>query len=292
MIQPYLVHALSPLHAGTGQSVDTIDLPIARMRSTGIPFVPGSSVKGVLRDRSRRRKETDKRWAVFGPDHTDASAHAGAFGAADARLLALPVRSFRGTFAWVSSPLLLALTRRDLADAGQPDLVPALEPLVGRCARTTSHSQVQHKSTLYLDDLNIPAETSEVVDRWAAWLRPLVSPGIDIFSSRFTVVDDDTMSFLLETGTQIDARVRIDKSTGTVAGGALWYEESLPPETLLFGLAMADRSRRSKVGMNPNEVLNYAMPIESTLQLGGKASVGRGRCRVLRITNGEQSSCP
>lgn len=54
-VVPFLLQAVSPLHAGTGRSADIIDLPIARMRSTGIPFVPGSSLKGVLRDACRTR---------------------------------------------------------------------------------------------------------------------------------------------------------------------------------------------------------------------------------------------
>ncbi|WP_298819062.1 RAMP superfamily CRISPR-associated protein [Chloroflexus sp.] len=48
----YFLHALSPLHAGTGQGSGVIDLPIAREKATGIPYLPGSSVKGVLRDKS------------------------------------------------------------------------------------------------------------------------------------------------------------------------------------------------------------------------------------------------
>ncbi|MCS7269380.1 MAG: RAMP superfamily CRISPR-associated protein, partial [Geminicoccaceae bacterium] len=50
LTRPFLLHALSPLHAGTGQAAGIVDLPIARMKATGIPFVPGSSIKGVLRD--------------------------------------------------------------------------------------------------------------------------------------------------------------------------------------------------------------------------------------------------
>ena len=41
-----LVETLSPLHAGTGQGIGVIDQPIAREKATGIPFVPGSSLKG------------------------------------------------------------------------------------------------------------------------------------------------------------------------------------------------------------------------------------------------------
>jgi len=39
----YVLHALSPLHAGTGHAADVIDLPIARMKATGIPIVLGSA---------------------------------------------------------------------------------------------------------------------------------------------------------------------------------------------------------------------------------------------------------
>jgi CRISPR-associated protein Cmr4 len=57
--RPYLLHALSPLHAGTGQAVDIVDLPIARMESTRIPLVPGSSIKGVLRDAARAWNDSE-----------------------------------------------------------------------------------------------------------------------------------------------------------------------------------------------------------------------------------------
>lgn len=110
--RPFLLHALSPLHAGTGQAAEIVDLPTARMKGTGIPFIPGSSIKGVLREGSTGRDPT-KTDAAFGPS-ANPDAHAGAIAVGDARLLALPVRSFRGTFAWVTSPLLLVLAQRDL----------------------------------------------------------------------------------------------------------------------------------------------------------------------------------
>ncbi len=288
LIQPYLVHALSPLHAGTGQSVDTVDLPIARARATGIPFVPGSSIKGVLRDRGRSIGEDERskqeQLAVFGPDHEHASDHAGALGVTDARLLALPVRSFLGAFCWVSSPLLLALARRDLAAAGQGTTLPLVKVDGSGQARVTRDSRVMHDGKVFLEDLDLVARRSPEVDMWSEWLGRWVAPGTDMLSGRFVVVDDDTMSFLLETATQIDARVRIDADTGTVATGALWYEESLPAETLLLGLAMADRSRRREHPLEPAQVLRAALPGgEGVMQLGGKASVGRGRCRVVMM---------
>ena len=97
------------------------------------------------------------------------------------------------------------------------------------------------------------------------------------------------MTFLWETATQVDARVRIDERTRTVAPGALWLEESLPPETLLMGLLASDRSRRNGVSMTPDDVLDFALPGEETHQLGGKASTGRGRCRLIPIERKEDA---
>lgn len=274
--RPFLLHALSPLHAGTGDSAGIIDLPTARMKATGIPFLPGSSIKGVLRD-ARRAIDREKTEAVFGPSD-DRASHAGALVVGDARLLALPVRSFLGTFAWVTSPMLLTLAKRDLEDASLA--IPNIE---GRAARLAKHNVCIYNGKLYLEDLDLTATATETaeVTAWAQRLQPLASPGDDIFTKRFAIVDDETMAFLWETATQVDARIRIDMDTRTVANGQLWLEESLPPETLLIGLLAADRSRRSKVPMTPDEVLDFALSGEEVRQLGGKATTGRGRCRIL-----------
>lgn len=274
--RPFLLHALSPLHSGTGHAADVIDLPTARMKATGIPFLPGSSIKGVLRD-ARRASDRDKTEAVFGPSD-DPAAHAGALVVGDARLLALPVRSFRGTFAWTTSPLLLTLAKRDLNETAL-----SIPHITARGAQLAQGNCCVHQGRLYLEDLDLPATESDEAAAWARRLAPLASPGDDIFTKRFAVVDDDTMTFLWETATQVDARVRLDEKTRTVAPGALWLEESLPPESLLIGLLAADRSRRRGVNMTPDDVLDFALTGEEILQLGGKATTGRGRCRIVPI---------
>ncbi len=284
--RPFLLHALSPLHAGTGHTPDIIDLPTARMKATGIPFLPGSSIKGVLRD-ARRTIDREKTEAVFGPSD-DPAAHAGALVVGDARLLALPVRSFRGTFAWVTSPLLLTLAKRDLEEASLT--IPSID---GRGARLAQGTVCVHNERLYLEDLDLAATVAAEATAWAQRLAPLAFPGDDIFTKRFAIVDDDTMAFLWETATQVDARVRLDERTRTVAPGALWLEESLPPETLLIGLLAADRSRRRNVTMTPDEVLGFALSGEEVHQLGGKATTGRGRCRIVPFSkNGVDHATP
>lgn len=300
----YLLHALSPLHAGTGQSVGVIDLPLARMRATGIPFVPGSSLKGVLRELRRPSPEVGeagaRHAAVFGPKRERSGPEgdvtgdfAGALVVGDARLLALPVRSFLGTFAWVSSPLLLALARRDLGGlSGEPNVWPAVKPLEKRGARVASlkesanvYSRPGFPPRVYLEDLDVEVEARDdsALATWARSLaRALPEAERELLTRRLVLVDDETMSFLWETATQVDTRVSIDPEKGTAAKGQLWTEESLPAETLLVGVMGATRAFHPVRSLAAGEVLADALGGEGTVvQLGGKASVGRGRCRLL-----------
>jgi len=254
----------------------------------------------VLRDERKQNPSlsvndwVERCLAVFGPETDSAAEHAGALIVGDARLLALPVRSFKGTFGWVTSPLLLILAKRDLNCLGEEwvKLEPPQFSGGQRLAKVAANSNdalgciCVHDDKVYLQDLDLDSSPDAAVVAWAKMLRPLISPaGTDIFSSRFIVVDDDTMTFLWETATQVDQRVRIDGKTRTVVDGALWSEESLPPETLLIGLLEAGRSRKSGRDMEANEVLEIALPAnkECILQFGGKATVGRGRCRMVAI---------
>ncbi len=280
----YLLHALSPLHAGTGRAAEIIDLPIVRMKSTGIPIVPGSSIKGVLRDacRDNNGNETAEVIAVFGPDNENAGDHAGALVVGDARLLALPVRSYKGVFAWVTCPLLLSLAQRDLGKKGEDQAIPK----VGKNEALCLTEDPIHEGKVYLEELDLSAKVDSGLDKWAKLLSSHLYEN-NTLEKRFVVVDDDTMAFLWETATQVDTRIRIDGKTRTVDDGALWLEESLPPETLLIGLLAADRSRKEGEGsdLTPSAVLDTALKAEKPLQFGGKATVGRGRCRMIPLIN-------
>jgi len=118
----YWLHALSPLHVGTGRGEGYIDLPLAREKVTGFPYVPGSSVKGVCAD-SCGAATQDRRYnsilgAAFGQVGNDTT-NSGALVFTDARLVCLPIRSLFGTFAWCTSRMVLRRLARDLAEAGK-----------------------------------------------------------------------------------------------------------------------------------------------------------------------------
>lgn len=284
--QLLFTHALSPLHPGTGQGVGVIDLPVAREKATGLPYLPGSSLKGALRDRC---EDKDTRKKVFGPDTANASDHAGAALFSDQRLLLLPVRSLIGTFAWVTSPFVLHRFARDAREAGVkvPDNVPTLQK--SEQALAAKGSALSHQNKLYLEDLDLELQEGGAVSEWAKTLGEALFPKDEgwqrILTGRLVVVSDDVLSFLLDTATEVTARIKLQDDKKTVEKGGLWYEESLPAETVLAGLVAATGLNASEA--NAGEVMKTIDGLtERPIQLGGKATVGRGLCR-LRLVGGK-----
>ncbi len=276
------IHAMSPIHCGTGQAIGGIDLPIAREKPTGLPLVPGSSIKGVLRAAKKISDATHL--AVFGPETEFASDHAGGVQFADASLLFLPVRSVRGTFAWVTSPYVLQRFARDAREVGiDLGAIPS-EPQEKEAIVTSKTLQADGR--VIFEDFDFTAREDSkfaaLTGRLAEWIFPQ-GPERDRFKLRACLVHEDVMSLLLQTCTEITARIRLKNETKTVEQGALWSEESLPVETILSGLVVATPTRQ-KDGSTPtaNDLLEYVKKVTSqgAIQLGGKASVGRGVCHL------------
>jgi CRISPR-associated protein Cmr4 len=273
------IQTLSPLHAGTGQGVGIIDLPIAREKATQIPFLPGSSIKGVFRDACG---DEQIRHRVFGPAPTTTDLTAGAVTFTDARLLLLPIRSLRGVFAWVTSPLLLHRLVRDAknttASVELPPSVPSLSS-DDACLISSQAVIVMNDKKVILEDLPLNAIQSAEVSAWGDWFAKTVfieDDQIKELQARLCIVSDDILSFFLETATEITARIRIDDNKKTVVDGALWYEEALPAETVLVSVVVA--------ASHKEEVFAVAKSISSkTLQFGGKATVGRGLCKTTLV---------
>lgn len=287
MTKSYWLHALSPLHVGAGRGLGHIDLPIAREKTTHWPYVPGSAVKGVLADHhgasdeASRKEETLKKLA-FGLGGDDEAA-AGALVFTDARLVCLPVQSFYGTFAWCASPLVLQNLKRDLEAAGmQTPALPGDRGSDSPWAALPETSLLAPKGKIYLQDLDCDASADEAATEWASFLgKKLFADDEEwkkIFAERFAIISNDLFDYLCVLGTQVDARIRIDGEKGTVATGGLWYEESLPAETILAGIVWCDGNRIGQ--KKAAELLERFASDQALIQVGGKATVGRGRVRL------------
>ncbi len=275
------VHALSPLQSGCGQGVGTIDLPITREKATGIPYLPGSSLKGVLRASCRDEK---MRKTIFGPDTTSAAEHAGAVQFSDQRLILMPIRSLAGTFSWVVSPYVLRLLVRDWQHVHPGATLPEVPSLdKKKCLVPQGSPLVSGQGRLVLEEIDlVPQEKSDPAQKWAQWLGERIfqddSEWQELFAKHFAIIHDDVMSFFRENATEVIARTRLEDTTKTVADGGLWYEEALPAESILAGLIVANPVIRDK---SSDELLEAVKKLaQRPLQLGGNATIGRGLCRL------------
>ena len=282
------LHTLSALHCGTGQSAGVVDLPIARARATKLPIVPGSSLRGVLREQVTASDRKAAR-ELFGPASItgDQETFAGALSIADAHLLLLPVRCLAGIVSYVTSPFILRRYARDCRRAGVS--LPALPQVPSEneaLVPTDSVNLVDKK--LVLEDLDLSVRNGgEKLKEWSDVFKKVVYPdrgddedGKDL-ARRIAILPDSIMSFLAETATEIRSRIAIDHETGTVRTGALWYEENLPAEAVLWGVYALSASNSSDDPLSMDQLAQSLPSSDTLLQLGGKTGVGRGLVRFL-----------
>jgi CRISPR-associated protein Cmr4 len=276
-IRMMFVHALTSLHAGTGQGVGAIDLPIARERATDLPLVPGSSIKGCLREMYRSYDD------LFGKEDS-----AGMLQISDARLLLLPIRCLGASFVWTTSPYVLRRLQRDAQSAGLDAGMPPVPDLPDGDALVASGDplvEVNHEKKLVLEELDFSARVEGTA--WNDWIgkRLFSNPAGSSewqreFTKRFAIVDDKSFHHLARFGTEVNAHVRIDQTKGTVETGGLWYQESLPAETVLVSVLRTEARNGSTV--DPDAKLQSILR-EQLLQIGGKATTGQGMVRLVPV---------
>ena len=95
---------------------------------------------------------------------------------------------------------------------------------------------------------------------------------------QLVVVDNDLFGHLARAATPVGAH---NVLTDTKRSKNLWYEETLPPETLLYLCLDAGPSRRNGSPMSAPEVLaNVTSLFPGYLRIGGNETVGMGWFRV------------
>jgi len=296
----------TPLHAGSGRGLGAVDLPVQRERVTGYPLVQASSVKGKLRAESYARADKNdepKLQTVFGPESGEGAAeHAGAISTGDARLLLFPVRSLAGIFAWTTSINVLARFLRDASIIGLQvswELPPP--PNVGH-ALIAPENDLTAGDTIVLEEFAFTPQSSDVVKTIAEWLAKHALPDAkkhkeynywrEKLPRRLVILPEDDFRDFTLFATEIATRVRLDSKTKTVVTGALWTEESLPTDTLLYAPLQATRARwydretgkaTTKVPAEwfakggANKILQFVAGLGiDRVQLGGDETVGRG----------------
>lgn len=289
--------AETPVHAGSGSELGLVDLPIQREKHTNLPKIEASGIKGCLREQFESGgvdKESIEE--LFGPDQGDL--FAGALSFTDAKLLLFPVKSLKGVFAWITCPLVLERLKEDLKLCGnhwqeleQLNLQNLQKVLV------SDNSELLINNTIVLEEYTFEVEYNENLNNFAEKLAEVIFPQDQqndpykywrekLKKSLVVLKDDDFKEFTVSS-TEVITRTKIDDKTGTVAEGALWTEEYLPQDTILYSMVFASRSRKKNSKKSAEDILynDFTANLKSILQLGGNQTIGKGLLNIKLLNN-------
>lgn len=287
---PFFMIVETPLHAGSGTELGVVDLPIQRERHTGFPKIEASGLKGSIREVFEEKNE-DKQsiFLVFGPEETEET-HAGALGFTDARLLLFPVKSMKGIFAWVTCPQILERFRKDMniAKISNGVQIPPAGTVPQGCTCTIGDSVILEEYTFRVKEdrsfgsfTNMLSSIAFPNDQSQYWRDKMTKDVI--------VLSDNDLADFVQLSTEVIARIKIDNDTGTVQSGALFYEEYLPQDSILYSLALASPvfsenkgQFAPEEGKQPEDkVLEFFKKgLPSIMQIGGNATIGKGIVRT------------
>ncbi len=310
------IFTCTPLHLGAGASVGAIDQPIQRERHTGFPIIPASSLKGSFADQweanleqgggeNRKRflrvttrknekgeeeieQALESAW-LFGSNN-DKAAFTGSIQFGEARLLAFPIRSAKGSFAWVTCPLILRRAVRDgvlrtelINDLSEPNDDKAIFD-----AGKQSKLAIDNKVVLeeYTFDSVGWLGLARLSERFAELLNSSDGTNDPVWqevASRLVILSNGMMSFFAQNACEVAQHVRISDETGTAESGALFNQENVPSETLFYSVVhfFAGRSNKFNERKPADAEAEFRTKLANQVfQFGGDASTGLGYCTV------------
>jgi len=305
------IYAETPIHPGSGATISgAVDLPIQRERHTEFPMIQGSSLKGVLRNAPKGAKKSssialsdkcencpekkdDKLEEacplckqIFGSEEG-----VGGVSITDAKILAFPVRTLKGVFGWITCPLALERYKRDLNIAGITVKwgIPKLSG-DGK-AKVRKNSNLIADGHVYIEDLKLECEKDEDINAIAEDIANAL-PDSNVYSEvkekikkDLVIVSDDVFRDLVSLTTEVATRIRINPKTGTVETGALWSEEYLPTDTIMYSLILIP-SRPSS--LSSDEIAKKLNQYNGkVLQLGGDETTGKGFA-IVKLVGGDK----
>jgi CRISPR-associated protein Cmr4 len=282
----------TPLHCGAEGGTGYVDLPIQRERHTNYPVIPGSTIKGVLRDELLEELGEANARVLFGAEEDKKAERPGMAGSVsfgDGILVAFPIRSSGAPFHWVTCPFVLERVFRCLGT----DLT------VSSPEKGYALSGGNQQDTVLLEEIALkkqPDPTFFGGKPSGLGIVQSLLPGEKSFeytrrllSERLLIVTDADFKELVETGTEILTRIKLN-FLGTTTNldksklpeeernrpdsdykGNLFVEEVVPPETLFLAPL--------RVGSQA-EAIAEILKKDRVIRLGGDETIGRGVTRV------------
>ncbi|MCL1936186.1 MAG: type III-B CRISPR module RAMP protein Cmr4 [Defluviitaleaceae bacterium] len=309
-----LLYTLTSAHVGSGDNLSYIDLPIQREKHTNFPKIEASSLKGSIREaminsiKKDKLSEEDKINRILGSwENGDTPS---AVSISDARILFFPVKSAKGIFAWVICPTVV---RRFLQDCKLIEIdCPSLEELVeqldnlslenkiltynGFCSLVMNGKNGSNEKKVMLEEILFD---SEPCDKFKAWIDEVTEKFLsnkpneltlknDEFKKKVTMISDEDFEYFVTQSTEVVTRIKINHETGIVEDGALFTEEYLPPESILYSLLFFSEEKNNEENNKENNRMSakciekemFGMISDGLLQIGGNTTLGKGLFKI------------
>jgi len=332
----------TPLHAGSGDDLGLVDLPIQRERHTAFPKIESSSIKGALREafENMPNKLADTEFQVnihriFGYDSSfekgitkdddlnklqgkereeavkknerlvpikkaleGNTEYSGCLAFTDARLLLFPVKSMKGVFVWLTCKQVLNKFASDMAIAGVEvdylDAIKAIEVDAGKALASSDTALIRHNDkdgkSVVLEEYAFDATVNDSLRDFASKLADIVFADDklaywrQLLPQNLIVLSDMDFRDFTQMSTEVVTRIKIDNETGTVEDGALFTEEYLPNDSVMYSLVMASdehgKNRKTESAEWAMDFFDRNMKEIALFQLGGNATLGKGILRT------------
>jgi len=267
------IYCETQLHAGSGQAIGAVDLPVQRERTTGWPTIQASGLKGSFRD-AYEKYEGANTEAIFGTENS--GDQAGAISIGDARILLFPVRSSVAPFLWVTCPAILRKLKRDGRIIGKTYTWTVPE------VKDENYLGQGNAQGIIFEDLQL-SNNGQVEEEILNTLKPLL-PSDDFYNSPnlgdyFCIISDKSFSMLVETATEIHARIQLNENK---TSKNLWYQELVPSNTVFYTVVSMMDERKSNDKKKADDLIKSLKDILCEyIQIGGDETLGRGWSRLI-----------
>ncbi|MDO5411748.1 MAG: type III-B CRISPR module RAMP protein Cmr4 [Lachnospiraceae bacterium] len=319
-----IMRAMTPVHAGCGSDLGIIDLQIQREKHTNFPKIESSGIKGCIREACEEiaasKEDVYNIHNIFGYDKdskncyysvsggmVDISAEvklsfkkkeqfAGAIGFTDGKILLFPVISACGVFAYATCEMVL---KRFFEEAAFSDCgfeqTKRFRPENDGEVWCSSLCELKMEDRIIVEEYTYTPKTNEHIEVLIKKLSQFTGLEEGLLMEKLIIVSDDDFKDFVTMNTEVITRTKIDNITGAVADGALFTEEYLPVETIMYSTVMysAVFSQVSfEGGQNQQGGISCCTAAEvkqafrkmvsecPIIQLGSGATIGKGIVKV------------
>ena len=212
----------------------------------------------------------------------------------------------KGVFAWITCPKSLRQFSSDLKLSLGVSLSEFRDVENGKAVPLSSNDNLAFEGHYVLEEYTFEKSNPENhpiklgQDLLADWLADKLFEQGSYWHTKaktdILVLSDNDFKDFVNLSTEVITRTKINNETGTVAKGALFTEEYLPAESVLYSLVLAspefltekERKEEKKRPEKAEAMMDFFdQHLLEIVQLGGNATLGKGLLRTKFVKHHE-----